>query len=191
MRFISPIGALRIIAIHDTTQPDPDGFTRTVKPGYTVEFKQGLLTPFERQLARERLHFPGGITDRRNVDGTPYDYIPLAGVFDTEWIDDPGLRASIEKFLQNPKNGCGYPDNYILVEQPRQPRPWESYDRLTIQGRRTPEMVAEKNLEIASETGTPVEHLIAYERENRNDERLIALYNAALADEPSPELVQA
>ena len=186
MRFISPIGAYRIVVIHDKTQADSDGFTRTVEPGYTVEFKQGLLTPYERKLARERLHFPGGVVDRQNVDGSPYDYIGLAGVFDTEWIEDEKLRERVEqKLLTNP--GLGRADDFVLVEQPRQPAPWPSYDALTVHGRRTPEHVAQKNLEIAEATGVSVDDLVSYERENRNDARIIEAYEQAQAPAPEPE----
>lgn len=192
MRYLSPIGAYRIVVIHDKTVPDPvSGLTRTVEPGYTVEFRQGLLTPFERELARG-LHYPGGVRDRRNLDGSPYDPSQIAGLFDSEWIEDPDLRKQVEEKLEQVQ-GFGRPDNFIKVEQPRTPAPWESYDRLTVNGRRTAAHVAEKNLEIASMTGVPIEQLVAYERENRNDSKIIEAYEQAAtpASEPEEELVRA
>ena len=193
MRFISPSGAYRLVVIHDQVQFGTDNITRTSKPGYTAEFKMGFLTPFERQLARERLQFAGGIIDRQNVDGSPYDYIDLTGLFDTDWIeDDPALKAEVEKrMLANP--GCGNPADFILVEQPKLPAPWPSYDQLTVHGQRKAKHVAEKNLEIAAATGVPIEDLVAYERENRNDPDVIAAYEAAntVAAEPEETLVRA
>lgn len=186
MRFISPSGALRIVLIHEKTRADTDGFNRTVEPGYTVEFKQGLLDGFEYQLARERLHFSAGVRDRQNMDGSPFDYIRMAGVFDTEWIEDPELRAEVEqKMLAN--DGCGKADTFILVEVPKLPAPWPSYDDLKPTGQRTPEKVAQRNLETAQTIGVPVEDLIAYEKQERNHERILAVYEAELAKTPEPE----
>lgn len=185
MRFISPSGGLRIVVIHDKTVPDASGRNYTTKPGYTAEFKQGLLDGYEHQLARG-LTYPGGVRDRQNVDGSPFDVTRMAGVFDSAWIEDDELRAEVEqRLLAN--DGCGKPDSFILVEKERVPAPWPSYDALNINGRRTGAHVAEKNLEIAAATGVPVEDLIAYERENRNDEKVIAAYEAALTASPEPE----
>lgn len=185
MRFISPSGNFRLTVIHDKTQSE-DGFTRTVKPGYTAEFKMGLLDGYERQVARERLTFPGGVRDRQNIDGSPFDYIQLAGVFDTEWIEDANLRAEVEKrMLAN--DGCGKGDAFVLVELPKIEAPWPSYDELVVHGQRTPEKVAAKNIETAALVGVPIEDLIAYEQQNRNHERILAVYEQELAKSPEPE----
>ena len=191
MRFISPSGGLRIVVIHDKTVPDPNtGLTYTTQPGYTVEFRQGLLDGYEQQLARG-LTYPGGVRDRQNIDGSPFDVTRMAGVFDSAWIEDPDLRAEVEKRLLA-NDGCGKPDSFILVEKERVPAPWPSYDALTIHGQRKAKHVAEKNLEIAAATGVPVEDVIAYERENRNDPDVIAAYEAAnVTPEPEEELVRA
>lgn len=186
MRFISPHGAYRLVVIHDQVQFGTDNITRTTVPGYVASFKQGLLTPFERQLARERLQFVGGVIDRQNVDGSPYDHIGLAGVFDTEWVEDETLRAEVEKrMLENP--GCGNPSDFILVEVPKLTAPWPSYDELKPTGQRTPERVAAKNIETANTIGVPIEDLIAYEKQDRNHERILAVYEAELAKAPEPE----
>lgn len=195
MRFISPISALRIVLIHDKVVPDPrTGSNRTVEPGYTVEFKIQALSPLERELAQQ-LSFVGGVRDRRNIDGSPYDPINTVSVFDTEWIEDEKLRRKVEEQMLKSEWGCGNPSTYLLVEQPRTEAPWPSYDELTIHGQRNAAKVAETNLQVAAATGVDLEQLIAYERENRNDKRIIEAYEAARAEqeaaEPAEELVQA
>lgn len=51
----------------------------------------------------------------------------------------------------------------IAVETPKLMPPWPKYDELTVQGQRTADKVAAKNLETALEIGVPVEYLIQYE----------------------------
>lgn len=84
---------------------------------------------------------------------------------------------------------------WIRIEAPKLTPPWPKYDDLKVHGQRTFEKVAEKNIETAEAIGASLEDLIAYERQNRNDERIIELYEAALLeskeDEPTEELVEA
>lgn len=186
MRFISPSSKYRYVVIHDETSVDPSGYVRTVKPGYTCQWQMGLLTPYEKQLAREKLVFRGV---PMNMDGTPYDPVNRASVFDTADIEDQALRHRVEKILLVNQGN----DSYILVEAPKVPAPWPTYDQLTVMGNRTAIKVAKQNLEVAAVTGVDIRQLIDYEKQNRNDERILAEYEKALEapSEPVEDLVEA
>jgi hypothetical protein len=189
MRFLSSIAGYRFIAIHGEINFDTDGYTRQTKPGYTVEFRKGILTDYEKAIARKQLNFRGV---PMNMDGSAIDPVDRASLFDTEWIEDKDLRARVEKRMLE-HSGLNHYMGYILVEEEKVPAPWPTYDELTIHGRRNASQVAEKNIEVAKLTGVDLDVLIAYEKQNRNDERLIAAYEAAkeAPAEPVEELVEA
>lgn len=191
MRFISAISAYKLVVIHEDVEILASGQPRVIAPGFTAEFRQGGLLPHEKEVAARELKFRNQTYYK---DGTPVDLIPRVSLFDTSEIHDPKLRERVEKaMLANPD--FGKQDGYMLVEAPKVTAPWASYDELTIHGQRTAEKVAERNIEIARTTGTSLEALIAYERQNRNDARIIAAYEAAQAEaqaeEPASELVEA
>lgn len=191
MRFISPVSGYRLIAVHEQTTVLADGTRKVDAPGYTVEFQKGAATDYEKEIARERLHFRGV---PMNYDRTPFDPIKRVSVFDTEWIGSPELRKKVEKaLLENADRGKQ--DGYILVDTPKRPAPWPAYDELTVHGQRKAANVAAQNIETANATGTPIGYLIAYEKENRNDARIIEAYEKALAEveaaQPEEELVEA
>lgn len=206
MRFISPITNYGFVAVHQRTEPLADGTRRVIGEGYYVQFKQSDTTDWEREEARKHLKFKG---TNLYEDGTPVDPITRVSSFDTASVHasdcqcprgaastSPSclkLKEQVETaMLRN--DDFGKQDGYILVEKPKLPAPWPAYDELTVQGKRNQPIVARRNIETARETGVSLEHLIAYERENRNDPKIIAAYEAALADpaaEPEPELVEA
>lgn len=117
----------------------------------------------------------------------------MIGVFDSEiaarqnvWSEEE--TDSVIRHLRDTQN-----PKWFIAEQPKVAAPWSSYDALVVQGQRTAEKVAARNVELAAETGTPVELLIAYERQNRNDQRILAAYleaQAGTVNEPG-ELVEA
>ena len=189
MRFLSPIAAYRVIVRHQDIEILASGQPRVIKDGFTVEFKEGDLTDFERDYAREHLTFKHNYI---NLDGSPYDPVPHASSYDTSQIEDPVMRKEVEDFLTT-HQFCGNPNEYVVVETPKIPAPWPNYDDITIHGRRTAQHVAEQNLATAEATGTPIDALIAYERSNRNDADIVAAYEAANTPEevPEDELVEA
>jgi hypothetical protein len=193
MRFISPFAAYRIIAVHQKTEPLADGTRRVVSEGFTCEFKQSDTTDWERDEARKRFQFKGTTLYQ---DGTPVDPITRVSSFDTATIKDEGLRKRVEKALLE-NSDFGKQDGYILVEKPKLPAPWVTYDELTVHGQRKPAHVAAKNIETAKTTGVPLDHLVAYERQEQRKgwEEIVAAYEAASAEteqsEPEPELVEA
>jgi hypothetical protein len=79
-------------------------------------------------------------------------------------------------------------EDFVRVEQPKIEAPWKSYAELTVHGRRTAAIVAEKIVELVQATGTDPEHVIRYERENRrpgSDEIVAAM--EALKAQPQEE----
>jgi len=114
----------------------------------------------------------------------------MVGVFDSavakeanNWSDDQHDRV-----VAHFKKGNPY---WRVVEAPKPEAPWPNYDELGPQGKRTTEIVAEKNLATAGEIGVSVNALIDYERATRNDAKIIAAYEAAISTEVVGELIEA
>lgn len=180
-RFVSPHAGYSLV-IRPTIDRETS-FQRNVpqQMGLVAEFKKGGLSPWEREAALER--FP-------NLRGIGHDQNPLRrfSVYDTEaqallnkW--DEEFRAQVEDRI---RSSMSFGVDYIEVETPRAPEPWPNYDNLTAQGRRTNEMVAEKIAETVKELGYSIEHVLVYERENRNRPEVIAALEALTA-EPEPD----
>lgn len=177
---VSDKAALQVVckleepALHDTAG-------RVVKKSerkLVAQFTRGGAPDWVIDEATKRFDFRG------RGDGEPLAM--LIGVFDSDlarrvhkWTDEEHDTVVRHLQTQNPY--------WFIAEQPKVEAPWATYDKLTVQGQRTPEKVAAKNLELAAETGTPVELLIAYERQNRNDERILAAYQDAAAAESVSE----
>jgi hypothetical protein len=68
----------------------------------------------------------------------------------------------------------------IPVERPKLSPPWPAYDKLTVHGRRTAAIVAEKIAETVKENGYDPAYVIAYETENANREEVIAAVAATV-----------
>jgi hypothetical protein len=189
MRFISPVERYRIICVHDDVEVLASGQPRVLSHGYTAEFVPGDTTDWERELARKHFKFRN---IKRNMDGTEVDPIGRVSSFDTAKVADPTLRDKVEKaLLANPDNG--HQEGYILAERPQVAVPWPTYDENNLKGRKTADMVAAQNIETAKSIGVSLDALIAYERQNRDNAEIIALYEAANAPEvvPEDELVEA
>lgn len=149
--------------------------------GLVAEFRKGGLSPWEQEQALERFG---------NLRGIAHDQNPLRrfSVYDTEtqailnkW--DDAFRAQVEDRI---RNSMSFGSDYIEIEAPRAPEPWPNYDELTAQGRRTNEMVAEKIASTVQDLGYSVEHVLVYERENKNRPEVIAALEALTA-EPEPD----
>ena len=178
----------RVCRLEDPGLFDAQG--RTVSPKkrkLVAQFTRGGAPDWVLQAAQERFDFRGRGADE------PISL--MVGVFDSaaaakahKWSEEE--HDAVVRELRDTANPY-----WIIVEQPKVPAPWKSYDKLTVQGQRTSEKVAAKNLELAAETGATVEDMIAYERQNRNDAKILALYEQALeeqrAGEPAEELVEA
>lgn len=184
---ISDHAAYVLHVLNERKDFTPKGDVSRERGPVTIYFERGGAPEWAKQIAFEKLPFNGV------PPGYPKEF--GMGVFDSKearekygW-DDEEYEAVLARLRQY--DGTG---DYVIVEQPRLAAPWSSYDELTVQGQRTAEKVAERNLETARATGTPVSDLIAYEEQNRSDDRIIAVYRAALEAEPevaADELVEA
>lgn len=157
--------------------------------GVMIGKKRRLYASFTRGAA------PGWALDeaiRRFKFNTKPDEIPHAavvGTFDSAlarelngWTDEE--HDAVVRGLRAADGG-----DFIIVEPPKTPAPWASYDELTIQGKRTWEMVAEKNVQIALDTGVPLENVILYEQQNRNDPRLLEHYRSVQREQEASQEV--
>lgn len=170
-------------ALHDTSG-------RVVKPKVrklVAQFQRGGAPDWVIEQASQRFDFKG------RGDGEPLAM--LIGVFDSalardahKWTEEE--HDAVVREIRDTQNPY-----WFVAEQPKLPAPWPTYDRVTVQGRRTSEQVAEKNIATATDIGVSLDDLIAYERQNRNDAKVIAAYEQALeeqrANEPAEELVEA
>ena len=150
-----------------------------------AQFVRGGAPAWAVEAAKERFDFRG------RGEGEPIEM--MIGVFDSaqaarahKWTEEEHDAVVVE--LRDTPNPY-----WFIAEQPKVPAPWPTYDKLQIQGTRTWEKVAARNLETAEETGIPVDSLIAYERQNRNDARILAAYEAAIVVEvvTAEDLVEA
>jgi hypothetical protein len=181
-RYISKYRAFKktVMKPTETLVNTPAGPQREVtKAGIIAMFEQGGATPWELAAAQDRFRF-NGQTENENP-------LRRISVYDTDqhartegWT--PAVKAEVERMLDAGQNA-----DYFKVELPRVEAPWPSYDDLTVHGRRTADMVAEQHVATAKATGIDLNLLVAYEKQDRNDERIIAVYQKAIADEAAVE----
>lgn len=183
MRFISPIERYRLVAVHQKIEVLASGLPRVLQEGFTAEFNPGDTTDWERDLARKHFKFRN---IKLNQDGSEVDPINRVSSFDTASIKDPSLRKKVEDAMLANAD-FGQQEGFLLAEKPKLAAPWPSYDELKPHGQLTAEKVAKRNLETAAATGTPLDQVIAYERQERNNEKVLAVYEEALAEQNRPE----
>lgn len=183
MRFISKYRAYSLV-VQRTKSPEW-AFAHGVKaqPGIVADFQQAGrgLSPWEIDEAARVFDFTGVSAGE--------DPINRLSFFDTELHGDAygWDKATREKAEKRLMSGESFGTDYIVVERPKLVAPWPSYDNLTVHGRRTEQIVAEKVAEIAREGGYDVASVVAYERENANRPKVIeALEALATEDEPEP-----
>jgi hypothetical protein len=75
----------------------------------------------------------------------------------------------------------------VKVERPRLAAPWPAYDKLTVVGRRTAEIVGEKIAETVKELELDPAYVIAYEEQNENREAVIAAVRATVPVEETED----
>lgn len=178
----------RVIRLEVPALVDTSGrMVKAAERKIVAQFVRGAAPDWIVEQARSRFDFRG------RGDGEPIQM--LIGVFDSKiaaavhkWSEEE--HDAVVRDLRDTANPY-----WFIAEQPKVEAPWPTYDALVVQGQRTAEKVAEKNLELAASTGIGVDVLVAYEEQNRADERIIAAYRAALeavaAAEPAEELIEA
>ena len=149
-----------------------------------AQFARGGAPAWVIEEAQKRFDFRGRAHDE------PIQM--MIGVFDSaetasryKWTEDE--HDAVVRHLRDTVNPY-----WFVAEQPRLEAPWPTYDSLVIQGQRTWEKVAAKNIETAEATGIALEQVLAYERQNRNDTRIVQAYESHLETaEEGVELVEA
>lgn len=80
---------------------------------------------------------------------------------------------------------------YIEVEPVKATPPWPAYDKLTAQGRRTVEMVAEKIVATVQDLELDAATVAAYERQNLNRPEVLAALEQSVETEDEPDALVA
>jgi len=131
-------------------------------------FEQSGVTPYERELAKQRFTFLG------QYEGE--DPMRRVSIYDTDvearrnlW--DAQTKAEVEASMIEGQN-----EFYFVVEELALPAPWATYDK------QAPKQIVE-TLKV---TGADPEVVVAYERENKNRATLIAELEAIAAEELEP-----
>ena len=176
---VSDKNNLQVVCRLEEPITDTHGTFIGKKKRLVAQFTRGGAPAWVIEEAVKRFSFKG------RAEGEPIAM--MIGVFDSaqtakqfRWSDDE--HDAVVRHLRETANPY-----WFIAEEPRVDAPWPTYDKLVAQGQRTAEKVAEKNLEIAESTGIDVEALVAYERQNRNDPRILAAYEAAVRAEPAVE----
>ena len=171
---VSDKSNLQVVCRLEEPVTDTQGTFVGKKKRLVAQFTRGGAPAWIIEEASKRFDFKG------RGDGEPISL--MIGVFDSaqtakqyRWSEEE--HDAVVRHLRDTPNPY-----WFIAEEPRVDAPWPTYDKLSIQGNRSWEKVAARNLETAEETGIPVESLIAYERQNRNDTRILEAYGSAVAE---------
>lgn len=192
--YVTDSANLRITVRKEEKVYTPKGDLAAVKPRIVVQFQRGGVPAWAEQTVLERLEWRG--------QDDSFERSTRTGVFDSVeaqringWTDDD--RVAVEAFLDSHMPG----NNFIRVEPPRLEAPWPSITNLTVHGRRTAEVVADKMLDTAREIGFDLNQLALYVAQETGsvqgwDAKLLALVREKIAvlesvPEPDEELVEA
>jgi hypothetical protein len=160
------------------------GLPRVLAKGFICEFRARDTTDWEREIARQTFTFRGVPHDEsgvREIDPVP----SRVSSFDTTEVPEE-YRERVEARLLETQG----PEDHILAVKPVVAPPWPTYDKLTVQGKRTAEMVAQKIAATVTEQGYDPELVASYERGNLNRPEVLAALSALSAEE-AEELVVA
>lgn len=170
MRFGCPHAGYTITLRVPVEEPDPyhPGRHLITREGIQAQFRSGDFTLREKKQIEDRFYFNGlGTYEGDNM--TPLDVGFRIGTFDTDMQGyDEKTKAFVEEKMQE---SMYFGNDYILLELVRLPAPWPGYDKL-----RSPKKI----VELVDETGSDVEDVIAYERENANRGDVIDALEALL-----------
>jgi hypothetical protein len=142
-----------------------------------AQFERGNAPIWARKQAAELYTF-----DRMPQGTTPERWLSYYNSADDQilmgWTDEE--RAAIEEALLEVHSA-------VLVERPKAVAPWPTYDKLTVAGRRTIELVVEKIVATVSDLGLNADHVADYERENLNRAEVLTGLAGLTEREPEPE----
>lgn len=151
---------------------DRGNLTRERIRGLAAQFERGGCPDWAKEVVFKRFSFrgiPDGIAREHRI-GT---FDSLQAQQDLRWSDEE--REIVERFLEQHASRTA---NFIVVQKPRVEAPWASYDELTVVGRRTAGMVAEKIVQVIRDTGVNPDAVIQYELENANRPEVVEAVRA-------------
>lgn len=161
MAFFVSESSKTIVCRPTRTIHDPDtGRRLRVERGLYVKFRRREAPLWAREVAIEA--FP--------MKARPHWYPKGEWV---GWIDTDNEQEAFswsEEEKRQVEQVLRERSEVIEVHQPVPEPPWATYDSLSVK----------QNLDLAARTGTSIEELLAYERATRNDEKVVAEYEAAL-----------
>lgn len=184
------------VVCQNETQPLHDTSGRLVRPGgrrLYAKFERGVAPRFAQEIGLRVFEFrkmpEGGVTAEQWL--AYYDSVEAQQRHG--WTDDE--RTVIEAKLKTL-------DGVLVVERPRQPAPWPSYDEIVAsRGGLSSKQVVEKILATIDATGIAPAAVIAYELENRARKSIVAAIQELLPDDddggeledelPAEELIEA
>lgn len=197
MRFISQYRAPIVSVRQQIVDEFANGKSQIRQHGVDCEFRHANVLPHEKELARQRFKFHGMLQEED--EATPVDPVSGYGArlsgFDTDdselvgrwaqWDRQENLpvgtiKAEVEARLvelQGP--------SFFLVETVKLLAPWPKYDAL--RGPNIPERIAKT----VADLGLDPQAVIAYERQEKGRDDVIAAVEAVGVPEPGEELVAA
>lgn len=187
MRFISNSAKYATWPIPPQERLGPNGKLVLDDPGEMAQFRAGTVLPYEREIGLKQFTFPG--LPRDADTGQEIDPSFRLSAYDTDveaiqrnWT--PERKKAVEQaMLKSDDLGV----RFILVEAPKIPAPFPTWDELRGRGQRTtPELLCER----VRELGLDIEQAIAYETQNLQRQEVIDALEAMrqpVTNEPEPE----
>lgn len=178
MRFVAP-SPIKVNLRDPIEEPDPYHPRRNLvtRVGVDAQFRTGDFTDQEKAVAVSRFRFNGIPVDEYTQ--LPVDPSYRISTFDTNdqgW--DEETKEWAEGFLMNhPQHGS----DFVLVEIAKRQAPWQGYDSLA----------ADRVVDLVTATGSDVEDVIAYEKENKNRKTLISALEELLTPSEGEVVVSA
>lgn len=205
MRFISKFRRYKLTARQEIKTALATGKDLVIQHGVICEFQEGIR-PHEKEFARKTFQFRGIPVEEDEM--TQLDPIfgpdPRISVYDTE---APGLlrrwaqmeqiekkpagsiKAEVEEFLLN---YAQHGRDYVLVETVKVNAPYPRYDeQRKVHGQRRIEHAIKDIVATYETAGFDVDQAVAYERQEGNNEQVIAALEALKAPDPEEQLVAA
>ena len=178
MRYLAKYGRFGIDYRKIAVESYATGQTRTITDPIYIMFREGLMTPDERELALSTWTFEGSYQEQDEVTTVAPDY--RIGVFDSEqaaadgnWSDE--LRIEIENFLIRYSERL---EDVLVVPLVMVPPPWPRYDEYT-------GSTAALMRKLVDE-GHDLVEVLAYERAVQNRPEVIAALQEEISE---PQLV--
>ena len=207
MRFIAKYRRYTISVRQHIEEQFATGRNRIIQHGVVCEFSHGGALSHEKELAKQTFKFEGTMQEEDEVTTVDpvYGVNSRISVFDTDdselvqrwkqWDrleklpEGTGKREVEEALLNSHEHGT----DYILSERTKLAAPYGNYDKhRRVHGRRLLEHAISDIAAAYEAAGFDIDAAVAYERQEGNDEAVIAALEALRGEkEPVEELVAA